>query len=139
MKRHTTFELKGLSLACIFLVSTFLPQHSHAICRDLVPTDAYYKSWKHCCDMDTTVPHSYWIHRTDKTQTRSYTGSCAYHGVQEVIKEPVCRNLAPGEKYYDQWRRCCDEGTGSRWWKRYSGDVEGTWYKEDCRHYEIYP
>jgi len=110
-----------VALFASFLVGNILlPQQANAVCRNLVPTDPYYSRWTYCCDLPTTIVHSYWIKRGGNGKKMHYTGSCNYWGITEVPLRPVCRNLQPSDPYYNSWRRCCDEGRDkSRWYKRY--------------------
>ena len=49
----------------------------------------------------------------------------------------VCRQLRPGDPYYDGWVSCCDVGNGrSRWVKRSSGEAKD--YRGTCNYWGIY-
>ncbi|WP_019612858.1 hypothetical protein [Psychromonas ossibalaenae] len=137
-------ELKYLkrTLKVLLIVSFgfLLSQQAGAACRNLVETDPYYSGWTYCCDLDTSVGHSYWIKRGGNGEKIRYTGSCESWGIKAVPAKSVCRDLRQGDPYFSGWRRCCDEGSKqSRWFKRFGGDNKGALYSGDCRHWGINP
>ncbi len=129
-----------LFLSFFFANILLVPQYSSAVCRNLVPTDPYYDGWTYCCELNTTLGHSYWIKRGGNGKKERYGGSCEYWGITNRPQQPVCRNLRSGDPYFNNWSRCCDEGKSqSRWFKRWGGHKNGTLYDGDCRSWGITP
>lgn len=132
--------LKATLLGFFFLENMLLAQQANAVCRDLVPTDPYYSGWTRCCDIDTTLGHSNWIRRGGNGNNERYAGSCALWGIKDQPLQSVCRDLRPGDNYYNAWSRCCDEGNNqSRWFQRWGGNPQGQLYSGNCRYWGINP
>lgn len=47
----------------------------------------------------------------------------------------ICRNLAPGDKYFPRYVRCCDTGDGRSWWVSRAG--RRSLWRGSCRRWGI--
>jgi hypothetical protein len=101
-----------------------LAQTNQGICRQLQQGDKWYPGWHSCCDLGND--RSRWTNSNGVAS--DWGGSCSYWGIGFLPENQtsICRQLQQGDKWYPEWRSCCDLGNEKSRWTN-SSSVASDW------------